>query len=358
MIHVVLGPPCAGKSTYIREHSKSGDVLVDYDVIAQALGEKEKHGATGAIKEAAYKSRNAAINYLLENDGEGWIIHSSPSEWQMKRYEEAGADIIRLDVDEDTCIERAEADGRPAEEVERIHEWFKEHEKSAGRKTMAIKRKIVEVKAAENGSITGYASTWTREPDSYGDVVAKGAFAECIEKIKEEGRVLPLLYDHQEYDLNSFLGKAYDFKEDDHGLLFSADFDDTKEGQRARELAKDGRLCKFSFAYEVLDEGEVELEDGRKANELRKLNIFEVSLVFYPANDDTSVVEVKSGRRNSAADEETLRQIIALAQGLLGELDDNDEQDDDAKSKEPDPANDEERKRQLLKEAETLLKKE
>ncbi len=221
-----------------------------------------------------------------------------------------------------------------------------------------IKRKLVEVKAAENGSITGYASTWTREPDSYGDVVAKGAFEECIKKIKEEGRVLPLLYDHQEYDLNSFLGKAYDFEEDDHGLLFHADFDDTKEGQRARELAKDGRLCKFSFAYEVLDQAEVELEDGRKANELRKLNIFEVSLVFYPANDDTSVVEVKSGRRNSAADEETLRQIIALAQSLLGELDDNDEQDNDAKSKEPDPANDEERKRQLLKEAETLLEKE
>ena len=67
---------------------------------------------------------------------------------------------------------------------------------------------------------------------------------------------------------------------------------------------------------------------------------------------------MKSGRRNSAADEETLRQIIALAQSLLGELDDKDGQDDDAKSKEPDPANDEERKKQLLKEAETLLKKE
>ena len=107
-----------------------------------------------------------------------------------------------------------------------------------------------------------------------------------------------------------------------------------------------------------MESAEITLDDGRKANELRKLNLFEVSLVMYPANDDTSVVEVKSGRRNSAADEETLRQIITLAQGLLGELDDNDEQDNDAKSKEPDPANDEERKKQLLKEAESLLKKE
>lgn len=221
-----------------------------------------------------------------------------------------------------------------------------------------IKTKSFDVKVDENGMIAAYASTWTREPDSYGDVVAKGAFAESIEKIKREGKVLPLLFDHQEFDLNSFIGKAYDFEEDDHGLLFHADFDDTKEGQRARELAKDGRLCKFSFAYDVMESAEITLDDGRKANELRKLNLFEVSLVMYPANDDTSVVEVKSGRRNSAADEETLRQIITLAQGLLGELDDNDEQDNDAKSKEPDPANDEERKKQLLKEAEALLKKE
>ena len=220
-----------------------------------------------------------------------------------------------------------------------------------------IKTKTFEVKA-DHGTISGYASTWTREPDSYGDIVAKGAFAEHIAQIKEEGRVLPFLFNHKADDLRAYIGTVVELKEDDHGLYFEGTFDDTPEGQRARELAEDGRLCKFSFAYDVLDEGEVELDDGRKANELRKLNLYEVSLVFYPANDDTSVVEVKSGRRNSAADEETLRQIIALAQSLLGELDDNDGQDNDAKSKEPDPANDEERKKQLLKEAETLLKKE
>ena len=48
-----------------------------------------------------------------------------------------------------------------------------------------IKTKSFDVKA-DNGSITGYASTWTREPDSYGDIVAKGAFLESIERIKED----------------------------------------------------------------------------------------------------------------------------------------------------------------------------
>lgn len=225
-----------------------------------------------------------------------------------------------------------------------------------------IKTKSFDVKA-DNGSITGYASTWTREPDSYGDIVAKGAFAEHIAQIKEEGRVLPFLFNHGSDNLQNYIGTVTNLEEDDHGLKFDAVFDDTPEAQKARKLSMDGRLAKFSFAYDVLDAGEVELEDGRKANELRKLNIHEVSLVMYPANSDTSVVSVKSGRRNSKSDEDIIKQIIALANQLLNdEVDDTEEEPagSEAKSEEPDTANDKERKRreELLKEAENIIEKE
>lgn len=190
----------------------------------------------------------------------------------------------------------------------------------------------------DTGTITGYASTWTREPDSYGDVVAQGAFAESIEQIKSEGRVLPLLWNHSSDDLSAYIGTVTELSEDDHGLLFTATFDATPEAQRVRELARDGRISKLSFAYEILDAEEIELEDGRSAYELRKLNIHEVSLVMYPANDDTAVTEVKaavdalakSGRRNSKSDEETIRQAISLLESLLtDEQDDADETEDE-----------------------------
>jgi hypothetical protein len=190
--------------------------------------------------------------------------------------------------------------------------------------------------------------------------VAKGAFAEHIAQIKEEGRVLPFLFNHKADDLNAYIGTVIELKEDDHGLYFEGTFDDTPEGQRARELALDGRLCKFSFAYDVLEAGEVTLEDGRKANELRKLNIHEVSLVMYPANPDTSVVSVKAGRRNRKTDEDIIKQIISLANQLLtDEVDDIEEapQESEAKSEELDTVNDEEQKRkaELLKHANKLL---
>ena len=224
-----------------------------------------------------------------------------------------------------------------------------------------IKTKSFDVKVDENGMIAAYASTWTREPDSYGDVVAKGAFTEDIAQIKEEGRVLPFLFNHNAYDLNAYIGTCTEFVEDEHGLKFEAVFDDTPEAQKARKLAKDGRLSKFSFAYDVLDQAEIELEDGRKANELRKLRIHEVSLVMYPANPDTSVISVKSGRRNSAKDADAIREAITLLQGVLGELEDTEEdpKESDAKSEEPGTANDEEQKRkaELLKEAANMLMK-
>ena len=169
------------------------------------------------------------------------------------------------------------------------------------------------------------------------------------------------MFNHKGDDLKAYIGTVKELKEDDHGLFFDADFDDTDEGQRARQLAMDGRLAKFSFAYDVLEAAEVTLEDGRKANELRKLNIHEVSLVLYPANPDTSVVSVKAGRRNRKSDEDIIKQIISLANQLLtDESDDTEEEpiESEAKSEELDTANDEEQKRKadLLEHANKLLK--
>ena len=370
MIHVILGAPCSGKSTYVSEHKQDGDIVIDFDKIAQALGSNDPHRAPQDIKSVAFIIREAAIETICKMDCEAWIIHTKPTEKQREMYEAAGAEYIEMTTDMETCLERCESDNRPEGTADVIREYFSQKKGN----TMNILTKTIEFKA-DTGTITGYASTWTREPDAYGDVVAKGAFTECIAKIKEEGKVLPLLFNHISDDLKCYIGKIINLEEDDHGLKFEAVFDDEDYAQRARELALDGRLCKFSFAYDVIDQATVKLDDGREANELRKLNIHEVSLVLYPANPDTSVIEIKatqddfdkafgvdekSGRRNSSKDEEKLRQIIALAQECLGELDDiEQEEETDAKSEERDTVNDEEQTRikMLMKEATEILTK-
>lgn len=193
-----------------------------------------------------------------------------------------------------------------------------------------MKRKefLCEYKDAGSGTIEGYASTWVKKPDSYGDVVRKGAFAKSLAEDWNGGKGIPLLWAHQMDNLKSFIGTAT-ADEDDYGLHFVATFDDTEEAQRVRSLYKDGRLKKFSFAFDVMENGLVTLEDGTKANELRELKLFEISAVTVPANDTAEVVDVKSGRRNSAKDEGTITDVISALENavdaLHGLIDINDE---------------------------------
>lgn len=211
---------------------------------------------------------------------------------------------------------------------------------------MKIKSFNVKYRDDGNGSIEGYASTWIREPDSYGDVVKEGAFTKSLAERWNGGKGIPLLWAHQMDQLKSFIGKA-DADEDEKGLHFVAQFDDTEEAQRVRELYKDGRLKSFSFAYDTLDWAPIELEDGRKANELRELDLFEISCVTVPANSDATVTEVKaadevkSGRRNSAKDLDTMAEIEShLKEAMNGlarlkeTVDDTDDGKDEAKTNE------------------------
>ena len=206
---------------------------------------------------------------------------------------------------------------------------------------MKIKEMQVKYRDDGNGSIEGYASTFIRQPDSYGDVVKKGAFTKTLAERWNGGKGIPFLWAHKMDDLKAFIGTA-EAEEDEKGLRFVATFDDSEEAQKVRQLYKDGRLRKFSFAYDIKEEGLVTLENGTKANELRELDLFEISAVTIPANDDAGVVDVKSaepeaksGARNSKKDADCIKQAIALLKEVLGEIEDpkedETEETDDAK---------------------------
>ena len=186
---------------------------------------------------------------------------------------------------------------------------------------MKTKQFSVKYRDDGNGTIEGYASTWIRQPDSYGDVVKEGAFTESLKERWNGGKGIPMLWAHQMDNLASYIGKA-DADEDEKGLHFVAEFDDTEEAQRVRQLYKDGRLSKFSFAYDVLEAGPTTLEGGIKATELQKLDLYEISCVLVPANSDAGVLDIKTGRRNRKSDEDTIKEIISLANSLLDEAED------------------------------------
>lgn len=222
----------------------------------------------------------------------------------------------------------------------------------------------------DDGGFTGYASTFDREPDSYGDVIAPGAFADTLKAWRESGKPIPLLYGHNMEDPDYNIGSV-EAEEDERGLLVRASFDGSPKAQRVRELVRDGRLYKMSFAFDVLDEGPVELDGGLKANELRKLDLFEVSVVLVPANQHAEILDAKArakygatiskatGDELSAVAEhiKTIRdsadEALSIISGLLPDEPDDDA--DEGDEEEPDAANSDAKSRELIDRLKSLI---
>lgn len=231
---------------------------------------------------------------------------------------------------------------------------------------MKTKYMPVQVKAGpddglQEGQFVAYASVFGNV-DSYGDVVVKGAFADDLAQWKASGYPIPLLFGHNMYDPDFNLGSA-DAVEDDHGLLVTGtlDLENPKSAQTYR-LIKGKRINQMSFAYDVIESGQV-TKDGETVTELRKLKLYEVSVVPVGANQETEILavkaaagaliaraELKEGRVLAAKHIDSLRSaqealgtVIAAAEGTddtakaSGQHETNDEEPTAAKSEESGP---------------------
>ena len=139
------------------------------------------------------------------------------------------------------------------------------------KKALNVLRKSFAVKAdgisEDGGTIVGYASTWDREPDSYGDIVAKGAFADTLKKWEERDAHIPFLFGHRLDDPKYNIGWC-EAAEDERGLRFTAHLDpDSEKAQYVRKLYREGRIYQFLSALSPVIEAvapvaEVQLGGG------------------------------------------------------------------------------------------------
>lgn len=165
---------------------------------------------------------------------------------------------------------------------------------------MLTKNATIQVKAGpddglKEGEFVAYASVFGNK-DSYGDVVVKGAFADTLAEWKAGPDVIPTLWGHDVMDPESNIGHVLEAKEDDHGLLVKVQLDpESSKAATVYRLLKGRRVSKMSFAYEVLDSAHAKSDELGDHLELRKLNLFEVSVVPIPANAEAEILAVKHG---------------------------------------------------------------
>ncbi len=135
----------------------------------------------------------------------------------------------------------------------------------------------------EDGLFSGYGSVFG-VVDSYKEIVVPGAFTESLAAKKPS-----LLWQHRSGEP---IGVYTTVKEDAVGLHVDGKLAlKTARGAEAYELLKMGAVTGLSIGYQVRDES---YDRVSGINTLKKLDLWEVSLVTFPANDAARVTGVKT----------------------------------------------------------------
>jgi HK97 family phage prohead protease len=179
-----------------------------------------------------------------------------------------------------------------------------------------------EVKAVDDatGEIEGYGSTFGGEPDSYGDIVAPGAFAATLQEHKAKGSMPKMLWQH---DRAQPIGRWTEAVEDDRGLKMRGRLTlAVPEAAKAYALLKDGCIDGLSIGYRIRRH---EVDDDTGIWTLTEVDLQEVSVVTIPANEAATVASVKAARaaheiieKLRAGDRLTEREFEQLLKGTLG----------------------------------------
>lgn len=147
----------------------------------------------------------------------------------------------------------------------------------------------LQVKAVrEDGFFSGYGSVFG-VVDSYNEIVAPGAFIDTIAERTAKGRKLPVLWQHRS---DMPIGAYTVLREDSTGLYVEGHLlvKDVALAREAHALLSAGVVTGLSIGYWTRSSA---FDEKTAIRTLTQLDLEEVSLVTFPANDDARVEAVK-----------------------------------------------------------------
>lgn len=142
--------------------------------------------------------------------------------------------------------------------------------------------------AADDGTVEGYGSVFGVR-DNYDDVIAKGAFVQSLKDHKAAGTMPAMLWQH---DADKPIGVWTEMVEDEKGLRIKGQLAmETVKGKEAHALLKMGALNGLSIGFMSK---EWAYDRDTEVRTLTAIDLWEVSLVTFPANGKARVTNVKS----------------------------------------------------------------
>lgn len=154
----------------------------------------------------------------------------------------------------------------------------------------------LQIKATgDDGTVEGYGSVFGVR-DNYDDVIAKGAFIQSLKDHKAAGTMPAMLWQH---DADKPIGVWTEMVEDEKGLRIKGQLAmETVKGKEAHALLKMGALNGLSIGFMSK---EWAYDRDTEVRTLTAIDLWEVSLVTFPANEKARVTNVKAVSEDSVA---------------------------------------------------------
>jgi len=155
----------------------------------------------------------------------------------------------------------------------------------------------LEVKAEdiqEDGIFKGHGSLFNKTPDAYGDLVAKGAFVDSLLAGGRNKTGVAMLWQHQS---DKIPGVWASMAEDGKGLKVTGALAlKTSLGSDVYEILKlSSQLGTFKMGLSIgYDTILSERDDEKKIRTLTKVDLWELSIVTFPAKLGATVTQVKA----------------------------------------------------------------
>ena len=176
----------------------------------------------------------------------------------------------------------------------------------------------------KTGTFEGYGAVFGNV-DSYGDVIAKGAFKATLRDWKKAGSLPPMLVQHGGWmmtDMDALpIGKWESMEEDDTGLRVKGRLInlDTERGKNIYGAMREGVLDGMSIGYRAK-----EFVIGTKPEEprrtLKAVELVELSVVTFPANGKARIDAVKTEGLSRRELERRLTQDAELPRSVARQL--------------------------------------
>lgn len=153
--------------------------------------------------------------------------------------------------------------------------------------TTALTFPLLLKNADENGYFSGYASIFN-VVDRHHDIVAKGAFHKSLALMKEKSTLPKMLWQHES---SKPIGIWHDLFEDDHGLFVKGQLIlDIQAAQEAYALLRAGVVDSLSIGFRLV---KAHKDPTTKARILDEIELHEISLVTFAANQQARITNVK-----------------------------------------------------------------